>query len=65
VGDGNRCLALMHHGVFNVSCQPLGRVQSEAFRDCLRAEVGHANGTSLSFGRSAWPLAAHEGAMAM
>jgi hypothetical protein len=33
----------MQCGVFNVSCQPRARVPSEAFRDGLRAAVGHSS----------------------
>jgi len=35
--------APMQGGVFNAPCRPRRRVQSEAFRDCLRAEVGHTS----------------------
>jgi len=41
-GAINSHSAPMQCGVFNAPCRPRGRAQSEAFRDRLPAELGHA-----------------------
>jgi hypothetical protein len=40
IGAKSGRIGLMHSGVFKALCRPRGRGQSEAFRDCLPAELG-------------------------